>query len=114
VQVAQSFAGLCQPQLPKQLELGTIPVQGELPGLGSCHAPGAVLSCAGLGAELAPGTEGTAGRSRCGKERPRALLQSRALPSALAGSPELWVAPVCREGETAWLQGAWLLTSSEE
>lgn len=117
---SQSFAGPCRPRLPKQLELGSIPAQGELPGLGSRHAPGAVLSCAGLRAELAPGREGTGDRRAWGKQGPRPLPQGRALLSALtcaltclAGPPELQAALACREGETAWPEGAWLLTSSE-
>ena len=98
--------------------------QGELPGLGSHHVPWAVPSCAGLGAETAPGREGTVERRLWEKEKrkkPRPSLQGRALLNASAsaqacraGISELQAAPVCREGERAWLEGAWLLTSTEE
>ena len=55
------------------------------------------------------------------RKKPRPSRQGRALLNAsssaqacLAGVSELQAAPVCREGEAAWLQGAWLLTSTEE
>lgn len=55
------------------------------------------------------------------RKKPRASLQGRAWLNAstgaracLAGTSELQAAPVRREGETAWLQGAWLLTRTEE
>ena len=47
--------------------------------------------------------------------RGRALLSAlTCAPACLTGTPELQAAPLCREGETAWLEGAWLLTSSVE
>lgn len=115
--VSQSFARPCWPRLPEPLELGITPALGELPGWGSHHAAGAVLSCTGLGAELAPGREGTGDSRAWGKQGRKAQLQSLAeCPNLQPSLPHRHPHPalVCREGETSWLQSAWLLTSSED
>lgn len=55
------------------------------------------------------------------RKKPRASPRGRALLNAshgaqagLADTSELQAALACREGEPAWLEGAWLLTSTEE